>query len=69
MMLKGIVIGAAGLVLLLLAISIPFLNDYAFIVILKALLMAGLALISLILLIIAWKLIRFNPPPPAASLI
>ncbi len=68
MMLKGIAIGAIGLALLLLAISIPLLDEYDFILVLKALSLFSLVLISLILLIIAWKLIRFNPPPPAASL-
>ncbi len=68
MMLKGIVIGAIGLALLLLAVSIPFLDEYTFILTLKVLSIISLVLISLILLVIAWKLISFNPPPPAASL-
>ncbi len=68
MMLKGIAIGVIGLALLILALYIPFLSEYKFLLLLKILSIFSLALISVILLLIAWKLIRFNPPPPAAFL-
>jgi len=63
---QGLIFGIGGISFIVLSFIVLLVDDKTFLYILRALSSVELAIVSILMLIISWKLITLRPAPPAA---
>ncbi|MCS7102936.1 MAG: hypothetical protein NZ992_03535 [Candidatus Korarchaeum sp.] len=63
---RGFIFGAGGTALMLTSLLVLLVDDRTFLYVLRVLSSIELLIISVLMLIIAWKLLTLKPAPPAA---
>mgnify|MGYP001772629562 CR=1 FL=1 len=63
---KGLVFGAGGIASMVVSLLVIIVDEKSFITILRVLSSIELLIISVLMLIIAWKLLTLRPAQPAA---
>ncbi|MEM1984318.1 MAG: hypothetical protein QXO55_01990 [Candidatus Korarchaeum sp.] len=63
---KGLIFGAGGVILVLTSLLVLLVDERTFLYMLRVLSSIELFIISVLMLIIAWKLLTLKPAPPAA---
>ncbi|MEM0016863.1 MAG: hypothetical protein QXJ48_00495 [Candidatus Korarchaeum sp.] len=63
---KGLIFGAGGVILVLTSLLVLLVDERTFLYMLRVLSSIELFIVSVLMLIIAWKLLTLKPAPPAA---